>query len=112
MKTNSQILREAKALIRLKKNWCQGNSGRDSSGNAISNLDPRAVAFCAFGAVERVAGSDHFDEPEAYMERAAKTLGHNGLYINDQTDHKTVMKMFDLAIKYAEEDERKSNGNN
>ena len=49
----SSCLRDAAALVR--RGWCQGAVARDAEGNAVAVDDSSAAAWCAWGAILRVA---------------------------------------------------------
>jgi hypothetical protein len=89
--TTADKLRAARVLIENPERWCQG--AFRSNGK-----------YCAKGALFHVK-ADNF--AHGFLRRAAqKTSGR--IYwlpehLNDQTDHPTVLKMFDLAIAMAEE---------
>lgn len=90
--TVDEVLRKARAKIRLKKNWCQGYIARDKFGHPISAIDPKAVQWCALGAVRAVVG------PEVDLTRHIRRLG-DPVVVNDQEGHAAVMRLFDRAIK-------------
>lgn len=96
--TPSDILTAAKDFISNPDDWYQGNFHSPDG--------KRSCALGAFGVTsfetpmrQRIMASD-------CLNRAARELGCNSVAsLNDQTDHGTVMLMFDYAIKYALEDE-------
>jgi hypothetical protein len=45
-------LLECAALIR--RAWCRNAPAKDADGNACSPREPRAVAWCAIGAIQKV----------------------------------------------------------
>ena len=96
-------LREAKELISDPKKWTQLAAARDDRGERCPIKSDRAVAFCAYGACERV-GDVH--AVIHFLDRAALNLYDraNAVALNDSqfTTHELVMQMFDMAIAEAE----------
>lgn len=101
-----KLLSEAQELIRDPKNWCQGPFALDAEGVSVSPGSSSACCFCADGAMERVL-SDQLDfstynKARRVLTDAAFDMGVLGVvFLNETTDHPTVMKMFDLAIELA-----------
>lgn len=44
------------------KGWCQGQSALSQEGIVVDATDPRAVRFCAFGAIEKSLGAVNTDD--------------------------------------------------
>lgn len=85
-------LKAAKALISDPEHWCQ---------NQATGHDSRC-AYVAMAMVSGLTSVDWISYPT--LRRASKQMGHKcPIHLNDETDHPTVMKMFDLAIQLAEE---------
>jgi hypothetical protein len=102
-------LRDAHDLIIDERNWCKGASARTRNGMGAHAAAPDAVAWCALGAIRRVATPIVFFDTEIALLAA---LGHvlpPGFYIvtdfNDagNTTHADVLDLFLRAIKWAEE---------
>lgn len=115
MKTQAEILEEAKALIKPMKNWTQGYYAHDSNGKNVTPDDPKATKFCAIGAVYR-AGVANGLFPNGETARAEKTLNRVAAdrysvpgiaSLNDigdrRTAHDKIMRVFDRAIALARE---------
>ena len=108
--TTLETLRAARALISKESNWTTHRAARDAQGNPVLfPRDPRAVKWCAVGAVIKVGDSDG---DLRLLDQACRSLGLKGRIedVNDTTDHRTVLKVFDLAVKRAAEKERKAIG--
>ena len=104
-----ETLEAARDLILDPKRWTQGRgepcfqAARDAEGNACQPDDPRAVAWCATGAIAKV-------EPTIMgLERAERALGEalvrarlgaglGPVWFNDHRSHADVIEMFDVAI--------------
>lgn len=84
-------LRRAKALIDAPKKWCQVHY----------KIGTRK---CTYGALNLACKkSRDFLVEENFLFAAAQELGfRNPTNLNDESDHATVMKMFDRAIELAE----------
>ncbi|MGI9449346.1 MAG: DUF6197 family protein [Geminicoccaceae bacterium] len=105
--TPREILIAAKAKIEDPERWCQGWFARDIAGHPIGSRNPGACKWCSLGAIRVVWG------PLSYESKVLQTLAVAALDqgfqlpedLNDNTDHPTVMKMFDRAIELAGEAE-------
>ena len=106
MKT-SEILRQARALIKDKKHWTTGYYAKTRWLNRfVSPTSPRAYRFCALGALKHI-GSTIEDRSSYYLYEAALELFNSSvLYINDvREDHKAILAMYARAIELAEKNE-------
>lgn len=106
----SELLTAAKAVIADPKHWTQNAFARDAAGNSACAANPGAVCFCALGAMDRAASNSlHLTnwsvkaDAELHLRHAAVSIrrDYGPAGINDDTDHPTVMKMFDTAIELA-----------
>lgn len=99
--TTAEQLMEARDLISDSEHWIQGNLAADDSYRRTSV--PKATKFCAMGVLCKAnVGTDACE----ILERAAYELGYFSVpFLNDNTDHSTVMEMFDLAIRMAKDKE-------
>ena len=120
--TQSQRLRIAKAMISDPSRWGRKNYWANKHGDPLYEEDAhKAARMCSLGAVYLLHLSMHplssdglavdamlSRKPDfSVMHKAAKCMGHaSAHYLNDAVDHTTVMRMFDLAIRFAEEEER------
>jgi len=92
-----RVLRAAQERIRLPENWCQRTCARDSRERIVYAWSPEAVRFCAAGAFIKIS---KFTSVEKYMTAAALSMGFSTApSLNDQSDHSTVMAMFERAIE-------------
>lgn len=108
----AEILKQARALIEDPERWHQGYYARTEDGRVVDAYDPDACAWCAEGAVLKAGGSLFENAPESILLDAcavdiAATLDLDyavmfANHLNDQTDHATVLRMFDCAIAKAE----------
>jgi hypothetical protein len=71
-----KIIEDAREIISDSKRWTRNAYARDKNGRPVCPTDPKAVRFCAWGAVLRAA----YDlAPQDYMELAHATsdvVGH------------------------------------
>lgn len=105
--TTLEALIAARALIEKPEFWIKGTLARDERGNYVNPTDPRAIQFCAVGAVTRI-------DIRAYTAlcRAVRDGGLHQLSgrerlsaLNDDptTTHAMVLGWFDKAIANAQE---------
>ncbi|MGH9968499.1 MAG: DUF6197 family protein [Pyrinomonadaceae bacterium] len=103
-----KVLEKAKALIQLPKHWTQGEYARDSEDRGCHWLSPKAVKFCAAGALRRVAGSKGVNKTGGanFLTNAATQIAPNlpcpnYVCVNDGWGHRAVLRMYRLAIALA-----------
>lgn len=107
----SEILIKARALIEKPENWTQGHLARDNTGFPVDEMSEDAVCFCSLGATTKAAGSHSpaMCSADAYLDLAATEIMQSAMgsveSLNDNTDHPTVLRMFDLAIAKAQASE-------
>jgi hypothetical protein len=104
MKSVKTNLIKAKKLISDPKKWTQGWYAKNNHGQYTWPAHEDAVCFCSIGAVIKIDGRPPYAnavEREAKLLDAAARKLNFGSYIelNETSDHRTVMKMFDLAIE-------------
>lgn len=98
-----KILTYAQELIRDPAHWTKFQSARDIKGNCVDVEAPNAVCFCAGGAL--IAANPSLSARSMEWAHATNALNAVALemkqpsYIslNDETNHATVMQMFDRA---------------
>lgn len=107
-----EILRAARAQISHPANWCQFEDALSIEGMVVPCHDEDACRWCSLGATAAVAGAicpEAEKKADGYLASAAHEMGFTGngavADLNDNTDHATVMKMFDRAIALAEKEE-------
>lgn len=49
-----EVLRKAAALVR--QGWCKNSPAKDKDGKWAAPRDPRAVSWCALGAIQKICG--------------------------------------------------------
>lgn len=95
-------LREARALIEDPAHWCKNINAANIDGHECQVLSTSAVKFCAEGARWRVLGHWRREFAAYALIKAAQDLGYKDVIdLNDDSNHATVMKMFDCAIELA-----------
>lgn len=92
--TVDEVLRAARAKIRLKKNWCRFMYARNSKRKWLPPKSTGARQWCAEGAICAVGPT-----PEL-TEAARRRLNRFGdvVDINDRQGHAAVMRLFNAAI--------------
>ena len=108
LKKSIDTLKESKNLIRSKIRWTQGWFARDSSYRQVDSESPKAIAWCAYGAVLKFSEIKAFEFKRRplylkialeALQKASGEMGYNSVSgLNDDGDHDTVMKMYDRAI--------------
>ena len=58
-------------LLSSPQAWCKESPGEDAQGNKVSALDPRAVKWCALGAIQKVYNPFQWEE---IMDRLLRAL--------------------------------------
>lgn len=102
--TVADRLRQARERIKHPANWTVGALARNIQNTPVSSESPTAVRWCAIGAL---GGSG--DEPSLerhFLKRAVQQLIGREQTVesfNDFSYHLDVMKMYDIAIRLAEE---------
>ena len=104
------ILKRAKARIENPEHWCVHEEARNKHGLMVRADAPGACQWCATGAIfAEVPASAEPKYVECLDAAALHIVGKSGMpyaaWVNDHTDHDTVMRMYDLAIAKAEENE-------
>jgi hypothetical protein len=102
----ANLLREAHDLIIAERNWCKGSGAVTPTGRKVSASDPDAVAWCALGALSRVAKTNGLRSNTAKV--LWQTLPFDFYTVtsfndDDDTTHGDVLDHFLRAIKWAEE---------
>ncbi len=101
--SNKQLLSSAKALIQDESHWTQESFANTEAGQPVWANDPKACKFCSLGALAKTDGKQFtgsFDTSCKELTEAAQSLGYDDVPdLNDNADHHTVLRMFDLAIE-------------
>ena len=117
----------ARDLIRPINNWTTGELARMRDPEdpecfpSVQVKSPKAVAFCALGALQRV-NTRHQKRAQEFLERAAAAVfrpedsprdlenfppSETDIFdVNDELDHYNVLRMFRRAITLAKRAER------
>jgi hypothetical protein len=61
---------KAHQLLSSPETWCKESPGEDAQGNKVSALDPKAVKWCALGAIQRA-----YDPLRATVRKSGKFAG-------------------------------------
>src|SRR5271169_2631949 len=99
-----QIIARALEIISDESKWTRGSMARMADGKACACLNPRAVRFCAVGALNRAAGeilaaNRFYHASEAEHEVLAANNEARGLaLVNDIEGRKAVIAMFKVAL--------------
>jgi hypothetical protein len=100
-----EVLVAAKNLLSDPSNWTKGAMARTISDVDVNFYAKNASCWCALGAVNKILFDANEEKNKLafkYLSDAASTFGYRYISdLNDQTDHDTVMKLFDVAIKLA-----------
>jgi hypothetical protein len=95
-----KIIERARALIATPETWAQDEFARDAHGDPVSWRSPKAVRFCLWGALNRVAydmtGDRHqgvslADHAAAALRRRTTSLSR----VNDRGTHADVLALID-----------------
>lgn len=81
--------------------WTRGSYARDSEGRAVAYEDPRAVKFCALGAIFAVHGKDRGEVERSKLQESLKKGNSVAIlpFWNDNSDEATVVaKLKELDI--------------
>lgn len=105
MMTLVGILKLARARIAEREHWVVGVRACGARGGMVNPRSPRAVAWCAGGALLWAGRSQYAASVyEAYeiLEVAAIEFDYESVEeLNDAASHVLVMRMFDRAIEMA-----------
>lgn len=105
MITTVEILKAARARIAEREHWVTGIRACGPQGGRVGPRSPRAVAWCASGALVASSPPDDwlvFDLAYDILEVAAIEFGYESIEeLNDAASHVLVIRMFDRAIELA-----------
>jgi len=94
-------LRDAYELIKDPERWTRGCFARTEAGTAVVPWDRTAAAWCAHGALLRVACEDATPVVDAARTLFPADMADDVLplvRINDELGHEAVMQVFEKAI--------------
>jgi hypothetical protein len=89
------LLIKARNLIRAKSRWTQGALARDKNGKECGSSSPKAVCWCAEGALS------HFNRGRLSVPALIALDGYVPSSVadfNDKSTHKDVIALFNKAI--------------
>jgi hypothetical protein len=103
IKSDKEILVEARNLIADPSKWVRGNLALDDDGKTLGDgYDPRACKWCALGALGKALGKGEYQRFRYItlkLDRVAEDLSYGyAATLNDESNHDTVLRMFDIAI--------------
>ena len=100
-----QIIARALEIIAEERHWTRGALARTSRDQPCSWSDPKAVKFCAVGALNRAAmeavkgwGCSRALAAEELVMAASGRLGDKLAEINDDQGHHIIVEMFSAAL--------------
>jgi hypothetical protein len=62
---------KAHELLSSRETWCQESPGKDAHGNKVYALDPKAMQWCALGAIQKAYPPSEWEE---FMDRVLRAL--------------------------------------
>jgi hypothetical protein len=110
----SQAVNAAWQRIAQQEHWTQGIGARDRGGNHVRTTDSSAVAWCAVGALERIAGEDDelFERGLEVLCRASRAVTNcdDPARVNDTLGHEAVERIYARALDMLREERRPGTG--
>lgn len=108
MKTDLEIMKDARDLIADPSRWTKHAFARDAQRLPCNVRDEEAAMFCSIGALLRAADMDN--DLVGRIAHLARLMSPFGLaHFNDRHTHQQVIQLFDQAIvrEEAEQIDRK-----
>jgi hypothetical protein len=103
--TEKDVIRAALRLVENRMTWTRGTLARDRKSREVKPTDPRAVRWCAAGAIRKAAPEIARNSGEArnLTEDAEARLCHLAQgrllqTINDEKGRKAVVALFKKAL--------------
>lgn len=97
--SNLEVLKDALELLSDPEKWSQGSYGTTAAGTACFGMDPRAVSFCLFGAMQRVSGEDmQYSELARDLDNRIGVGGVVGFNDSSTTTHEDIILFLKQAI--------------
>ena len=102
-----KTLERARDLIKNPGNWTTNTLARDEFDDPVFPDDPKAMQFCALGALYKITGDpcvvdvkDNLTEKaRGYLFQASCEMNWPGVgMLNDDGGHEKVLEMYDRAI--------------
>jgi hypothetical protein len=87
------------ALELIKRGWTQGVAARNKRGNRVCFDSPRAIKWCAIGAIENAHGDTHakFTEATSKLLAVIQTQNITGWNDDPERTHAEVIAAFEKA---------------
>ncbi len=98
-----QLLSRALQLISDERTWTQRAIARTAADKPCCAADPKAIKFCALGAIQR-ASFELMGEVDGDLTKAAvrHVSGYFALpFINDSEGRQVVISLFQMALERA-----------
>jgi hypothetical protein len=98
--TPREVLTAVRTLLADPSRWAQRAGAEDATGAACKVCDADAVRFCVSGATVRLSPTYHLAESSLdVLGRASRRLyGAGYLTVNDEMEHRDVLRVLDTAI--------------
>lgn len=98
--TTLEILKAARELISVPERWTRDYYAKTEDGLNVASNDPRAVKWCALGAIERGGKHDRgaSSDTEDFIEKLIGNPSRSLASFNDSHTHPDVLALFDRAI--------------
>lgn len=96
-----EILRDARALIADPKRWTRRAFARDGRSRQVDPQSPRAVRYCATGALFKASGDNEVRDALAALQAVLIDQGWTvsiEVFNDDYAGHADVLALFDRAI--------------
>ena len=105
MRTDKEILQAARDRIADPNRWCAGVYAEDNDGMSIDEKDPKAVSWCAYGALKkeiRRLGDTRRWQIVDILCAALPEEVYSLSDLNDEDGHAAVMAVYSRAIEAAQ----------
>ena len=103
MKTESEILLEARELIAKPEHWTQGHAAKDETGVDVIPYDKNACSFCLYGAVVRAAYANNTSADSILQAVHSRLQWQSIGSFNDTHTHAEVLTLMEQAAEDLEE---------
>lgn len=87
------VIKRAIQLLSDERRWTQNTEARDKRGHEIDFNDPKAVTFCAVGAINRLS-TNGMVASEAIKMADAQTDDNDIIDVNDNIGREAVLQAF------------------
>lgn len=97
--STKETLIAARDLIKDEARWARGWYARDETGANVEADNPKAVAWCAMGALKKVDGPFEWNAVNALATVCSKRPNGSILRTNDFGGHTEILACFEEAIR-------------